>query len=268
MNSAFFVNPDPSIPVPPEDELVNPDTVYLEDGTGPDYEPESRLIATNGYPMHPRFVDAMDPLTRALHEGWISLSDLRWFAVYKLRINHTPDRPVNGWSAEDVVAEALADVSAALQRDNPPDLSTRDRVRAYVYRSVANRSFNVGRAHKRREAQYRTVSAPWERDPDSALYWEPPAVEHTADRLHEDTAAWLRTVLAPRELDVLDLVYQGYSNTEIGDRLAISGSTVRTVRERIRKKMTLTGVVDARRLSGVVGGEGVSAPEAAFSAAA
>lgn len=55
-------------------------------------------------------------------------------------------------------------------------------------------------------------------------------------------ATELSTKLTPRELTVLIDIANGYSNTEIGKRLAISHRTVDTHRTNIRNKLGVNGL--------------------------
>jgi DNA-binding NarL/FixJ family response regulator len=55
--------------------------------------------------------------------------------------------------------------------------------------------------------------------------------------------------LSNREIDVLRLIAQGFSNKEIGVRLRISTKTVETYKARAMEKLALTGRVDIVRLA-------------------
>lgn len=241
----------------------------LPDGTGPDYEPASRLIETKRFPLADHLRADQHPIKLAEYDGWFSVRELRRFAESTMRIAHNPGRLVNGCDGDDVVSDVLLGLYERMESDNPPDVSTCEKLRGYLFRSVKYRAMDVGRSQKSKDARFRTVSAPWERDEDSELYWEPPAVAHVADRLPADVTTWVQTVLSPRERDVLDLAYQGYRNPEIAETLHISASSVRTVRERIRKKMQLAGVVDTSGLGSVVRSSGTdSSTSVALAAAA
>jgi two-component system response regulator NreC len=64
------------------------------------------------------------------------------------------------------------------------------------------------------------------------------------------------SLLSPREREVLDLVAQGYTNQQIGDRLGISVKTVETYRSRLVEKLGLHSRADLVRYafdSGLVG---------------
>jgi two-component system response regulator NreC len=65
--------------------------------------------------------------------------------------------------------------------------------------------------------------------------------------------------LSPREVEVLDLVAQGYTNQQIADRLQLSVKTVETYRSRLVEKLGLKSRADLVRYaldSGLFGGEG------------
>jgi DNA-binding NarL/FixJ family response regulator len=55
------------------------------------------------------------------------------------------------------------------------------------------------------------------------------------------TAAGPGTALSQREIEVLGLVSEGLSNAEVGERLFISGQTVKTHLERIYNKLGVSG---------------------------
>jgi DNA-binding NarL/FixJ family response regulator len=57
------------------------------------------------------------------------------------------------------------------------------------------------------------------------------------------------TELSNREIDVLRLIAQGFSNKEIGVRLSISTKTVETYKARAMEKLALTGRADIVRLA-------------------
>ena len=60
-----------------------------------------------------------------------------------------------------------------------------------------------------------------------------------AARLKRANASLMRHSLREREREVLKLVAEGYSGTEIAEQLVISPKTVDTYRERIMQKLGL-----------------------------
>ncbi|BCL25573.1 response regulator [Streptomyces aurantiacus] len=78
-------------------------------------------------------------------------------------------------------------------------------------------------------------------------------IRHT--RRHAATEAL--SVLAPRETEVLKLIAEGLSNTEIADRMVISRETVKTYVSRILTKLDLRDRVQAVVLAHRVGLVGV-----------
>ena len=70
-------------------------------------------------------------------------------------------------------------------------------------------------------------------------------------------AAGATAPLSPREIEVLDLVAQGYTNQQIADRLRLSVKTVETYRSRLVEKLGLKSRADLVRYaldSGLFGG--------------
>ena len=54
--------------------------------------------------------------------------------------------------------------------------------------------------------------------------------------------------LSKRELEVMDLVIENNSNTEIGDEIFISAETVKSHRKNIYRKMGVNNVLDLYKL--------------------
>ena len=49
-------------------------------------------------------------------------------------------------------------------------------------------------------------------------------------------------ILSPREIEVLDLTEQGYTNQEIAESLSLSVETIKTHKKNIRKRLGLKGI--------------------------
>lgn len=75
---------------------------------------------------------------------------------------------------------------------------------------------------------------------------------------HHEAAAGLRSLLTPRELEVLELVAQGETNARIADRLVISQGTVKSHVKSLLRKLHVANRAEAvsryHRLAAVAGG--------------
>lgn len=73
-------------------------------------------------------------------------------------------------------------------------------------------------------------------------YLSPPLTERAIEAYVQKTETGTLDIyetLTPREREVLQLAVEGYNNTQIGDRLAISPRTVETHREKIMQKLDI-----------------------------
>jgi two-component system response regulator NreC len=81
------------------------------------------------------------------------------------------------------------------------------------------------------------VLARWLLDDYRRLVAQPPAETSWVGRSVEDEKDL--SVLSKREKQVLEMVAEGYTNAQIGDRLEISHKTVARHRERIMNKLQM-----------------------------
>ena len=76
----------------------------------------------------------------------------------------------------------------------------------------------------------------------------PPTAPHAARESTRDSATQLN-VLTPREMEVLKLVAEGYTNQEIADQLVVSIKTVQAHRANVMEKLGLHNITHLVRFA-------------------